>query len=138
MSRTETPDTKSEFEIQYASLCEVQRAVMDGVAKLAGFFLLAIGWIATADGARNYLRSDPGVRFIAILVVAGVLVLALASIWFSYRQSRSIFLRLVGLGHMPTHCFESRVITKLALGIYMAGNTLLAALVLTVLYRLGG
>ena len=137
MSQPDAPDRKQEFDLQYASLCEVQRAVMDGAAKLAGFFLLAIGWIATAESARTFLRNDSSLRQIAIFVVAGVLALSLAALWFSYRQSREIYTRLVGLYFLPRHCFESRVITKLALAIYMAGNALLATLVLAVLLRLG-
>jgi hypothetical protein len=136
LPETNAPEKKQEFDVEYASLCDVQRAVMDGAAKLAGFFLLAIGWIATAESARTFLRNDSIVRQVATLAVAGVLALALAALWFSYRQSREIYDRLVGLDYLPKHCFESRVITKLALAIYMAGNALLAVLVLAVLLRL--
>lgn len=131
------PDKKQEFDLEYASLCEIQRAVLDGAAKLAGFFLLAVGWIATAESARTLLRNDSVVRQVATLVVAGVLALALAALWFSYRNSRETCDRLVALDYLPRHRFESRVITRLAIAIYMAGNALLAALVLVVLFRLG-
>ena len=72
-------NTKQEFDLHMAALTDTQKLLLDNTAKVAGFLLLALGWLATSEDARNYLTDNPRVAivFVAAILIAYVMAAAL-------------------------------------------------------------
>lgn len=137
MSASRTGDPKIEFDLQHNTLCEVQRALLDNTAKVAGFLLLAIGWIATSETARKFLAADPPSRRATVAAVIAVFLLAALASVKAFKVSNVTYRRLVELNYVPVHCYAGRRVDTAVLVVYVIGNAALAALLVVVLLRLG-
>jgi hypothetical protein len=55
MPETDSTLQKLEFDLHVGHITETHKALIDNAAKVAGFQLLALGWLATSESARGYL-----------------------------------------------------------------------------------
>ena len=130
-------DVKAEFEILYSALTEIQRSLLDSTTKVAGFFLLAAGWLATSDSTRAFLRSDPLIRHTTILAVFGVTVLFAYLSWTAYAASERIAKQIDELHYMHMRAVRHRQVKLTALISYVGANIFLSTLVVVALVRIG-
>jgi hypothetical protein len=125
-----------QFIIQYQSLCDVQKALIDHTARIAGFPLLVIGWILTSDGARSYLSQERSTLHITVIVIVVVYFLVCCASWVAYRESKHIFHRMNELNFLPVKSYANRLITREIFTLYAAGNGVLALLLIAILLRI--
>ena len=137
MGTSAVSDVKAEFEILYSTLSEIQRSLLDSTTKVAGFFLLAAGWLATSDSARAFLRSDAQIRHTAVLAVLGVTALFAYLSWTAYTASERIAKQIDELQYVQKRTVHHRQVTLTALASYVAANVFLSALVVVALLRIG-
>ena len=130
-------DAKQEFEVLYPTLCEIQRSLLDSTTKVAGFLLLAAGWLATSDSARLFIRSDSLIRNTSIMAVLGVTILSAYLSWTAYSASDRIAKQIDELQYVSARSVLHRRVSLRALTAYIAGNFFLAALVVVALLRVG-
>jgi hypothetical protein len=130
-------DSKQEFEVLYSTLCEIQKSLLDSTTKVAGFFLLAAGWLATSDSARLFIRSDSLIRNTSIMAVLGVTVLSTYVSWTAYSASGRIAKQIDELQYVSAQSVAHRRVSLPALTSYIAANIFLAVLVVVALLRVG-
>lgn len=130
-------DAKHEFEVLYPTLCEIQRSLLDSTTKVAGFLLLAAGWLATSDSARAFIRSDSLICNTSIMAVLGVTILSTYVSWTAYSASDRIATQIEDLKYVSARSVLHRRVSLTALTSYIAANLFLAALVVVALLRVG-
>ena len=135
MSETTTRDTKTEFEVLFPALCEIQRSFLENTTKVAGFFLLAVGWLATSESARSYLRAESLVRSSAVAVVVAVTLIFCVVSWTAFAASKRILAELDSLNYVSANSTQHRRVTVSAFLAYTIANVCLAALVVVALLR---
>ena len=135
MSQPLNPDAKAEFEVLFQALCEIQRSLLENTTKVAGFFLLAVGWLATSESARSYLRHDSIIRYSAVGAVMLVILTFCAVSWMARRASKRIETQLNLLEYVSALSIEYRAVTIQVLVCYALANICLAALVVLTVLR---
>ena len=130
-----TPDVKAEFDVLFPAFCEIQRSLLENTTKVAGFFLLAVGWLATSESARSYLRSDSLVRYSAISVVLLVTLAFCCVSWIALAASERIEKQLNDLAYVSALAIGHRKVTIQILIFYAMANICLASLVVLTLVR---
>jgi hypothetical protein len=130
-----TADEKQrQFDVLYATLCGLQQGLLDSTTKVAGFLLLATGWLATSQSAQAFLH-DPFTRHLAVTSLAAAYALYACAAIMVYADSKRTLTLLVRLDSMPLEYYETRVITLPALLIFLFGNLALAALAAGLAFR---
>jgi len=129
--------TKEEFDLHVAHLTDTHKAFIDNTAKVSGFLLLALGWFATSEGARNYLTSTPTIAALAATAVAAAYLLSVVASWVAYRVSVKGMRRLNELAHLPRSAYEARVLGPVTFVACVVGNGVLAGLLVIALLTAG-
>ena len=129
--------TKEEFDLQVAHLTETHKAFIENTAKVAGFLLLALGWFATSEGARNFLVSTPRIKALAATAVAAAYLLSVVASWVAYDVSVKGLRRLDELAHLPRSAYEARVLGPVTFVACVVGNGVLAGLLVLALLTVG-
>jgi hypothetical protein len=124
---------KAEFDLHVSHLTETHKAFIENTGKVAGFLLLALGWFATSKDARFFLTSTPEVAILAALAVVTAYLLSVAASWVAYRVSAKGLRRLKALAYLPPSAYEGRVLGPVTFWVCVAGNGVLAALLVTAL-----
>ena len=137
MNTADLPETKLRFDTLYGSLCEVQRALLDNTAKVAGFFLLALGWLATSESARLFLATDSTSRLVTVGSILGVVLLTMFVSAKAYKTSQFLYSELLTLSFLPPAYFQTRRVDGGTFAVYLAGNACLALVLAVVVARLG-
>ena len=135
MSEATIRDPKAEFDVLFPALCEIQRSFLENTTKIAGFFLLAVGWLATSESARNYLRAESLVRNSAVAAVVAVTIIFCVVSWTAFAASRRILAELNGLNYISANATRHRRVTLSAFLAYTVANVCLASLVVVALVR---
>jgi hypothetical protein len=125
---SETSKIQRQFDILYATLCEVQTGLVNSTAQVAGFLLLSTGWIATSDTAQKLLRSDRFTRRLAVAALGGAFVLYVAATMKTFVISEKTFALLKKLDFMPPDYYENRRVDSAVLVVFLVGNLFLAGL----------
>jgi len=128
-------DVKAEFDVLFPAFCEIQRSLLENTTKVAGFFLLAVGWLATSESARSYLRSDSLVRNSAIGAVILITLTFCAVSWMALSGSKRIEKEINDLGYISRLSISHRRVTIAVLLCYTLANVCLATLVVLTLLR---
>ena len=126
-------DARHEFDLHVAHLTETHKAFIENTGKVAGFLLLALGWFATSKDARAFLASSPGVTALAALAVTAAYLLSVGASWVAYRMSVKAFRRLNELACLPRSAYEARMLGPTTFAVCLAGNGVLAALLVAAL-----
>ena len=129
------PDVKAEFEVLFAAFCEIQRSLLENTTKVAGFFLLAVGWLATSENARSYLSSDSLIRYSAICAVILIILTFCVVSWIALSASERIEMQLNSLEYVSAQSISHRRVTIQVLACYTLANVCLASLVVITLLR---
>ena len=120
---------KHKFDLLYGSLCEIQKSLLDSTAKVAGFLLLAIGWIATSSEARDFLSDDVLSKCITIATLVG----AFSFYTFAANKAHLASIRtvelLIELDYMPHQYYVLRKIDLTTLVLFVVGNLFLVFLI---------
>lgn len=128
------PNTlKEEFDLHVEHITETHKAFIDSNTKVAGFLLLAMGWFATSSSARNFFLSTPNVKIIAAIAVASAYLLSVGASWVAYHVSSKAVTRLNELSYLPPSAYEGRILGPITFVFCVAGNGVLAALLMTAL-----
>jgi hypothetical protein len=133
--RSHPGDLKQQFDLLHNHLSEIQRTIVENTAKVTGFLLLAMGWLATSSGARDYLKTHLALCWVGSAAVVGTLAAASLASWLAYRASDITFQRLVALDYLPTSCYDIRRVGARSLVLYIAGNVFLGGLLIVVLFN---
>ena len=133
MAATSSQESRLEFDLHVAHLTETHKAFIENTAKVAGFLLLALGWFATSKDARTFLASTPNVTALAALAVAAAYLLSVGASWVAYRVSVKAFRRLNELACLPQSAYEARMLGPVTFVVCVAGNGVLAALLVAAL-----
>jgi hypothetical protein len=127
---------RQEFDLHIAVLTDTQKALVEATAKVAGFLLLALGWLATSEQARTYLARDkPAAIVFALAMVVAYLISAFLT-WLAYRACAKTYSHLQSLAHLPERAYEVRKPWLLMSAGYMLGTGVLALALVIVLLRL--
>ncbi len=121
--------TKHKFDLLYASLCEIQKSLLDSTAKVAGFLLLATGWIATSTAARDFLKADELSRYIAVAALGGAFLFYALAAGKAHQASARTFELLIELDWHPQEYYVLRKVDWTTLILFVVGNLFLALLV---------
>jgi len=130
------PDSSPQFDPLAGSSGEVQRTRLDNNAKIAGFFFLAIGWIARSGSARKFLGSEAPTRAIARAAIADVFFLTAFLSIKAHRPSPRTCKPLLELNDFPSECQETRRGDAATIGTYLIGHGFVALLLVVALLRL--
>jgi TRAP-type C4-dicarboxylate transport system permease small subunit len=94
-------NAKQKFDLLYGSLCEIQKSLLDSTAKVAGFLLLATGWIATSSEARAFLKEDDISRYLAATALVGSFIFFTLAATKAHLASVHTIELLIKLGYVP-------------------------------------
>ena len=133
MTDLQSLQAKQEFDLHVAHLTETHKAFVENTGKVAGFLLLALGWFATSEGARAFLRSSPSVTALVAIAVAAAYILAVTASWVAYRTTAKTYSRLKELAYLPQSAYEGRLLGPVTFGVCIAGNGVLSALLIAAL-----
>ena len=136
MPDTSLQESRQEFDLHVAHLTETHKAFIENTGKVAGFLLLALGWFATSDGARTFLASTPQVTALAALAVTVAYLLSVGASWVAFRVSVKAFRRLNEIAYLPQSAYADRVLGPITFGVCIAGNGVLAVLLVAALITL--
>jgi hypothetical protein len=131
----ETDIKKEQFDVLYATLRELQTGLVDSTSKVAGFLLLATGWLATSSTARAFLHADGVVRNLAVAALAGAFVLYACASFVVFSTSRKTLQSLDRLEFLPRDCYANRAISLPVLLIFIVGNFCLFGLAAGLVFR---
>jgi hypothetical protein len=121
-------NAQRQFDVLYQTLCDIQTRLLDSNSKVAGFLLLATGWMATSKDARQFLQSEPHARGIVIAALVGAFVLYVCASFQAWWISRQTLSLLNNLSFLPENCYKQRRVPLSTLLIFSLGNGCLAAL----------
>jgi hypothetical protein len=128
VSMSENSNAQRRFDVLYGSLSEIQKGLVDSATQVAGFLLLATGWIATSKEARTFLHEQKSARYLAALALAGAFILYMSGSVGAFVLSRRTFRSLNALDFMPPDYYTARSITLAVLLTVLSGNAFLAIL----------
>lgn len=118
---TETDIKKEQFDVLYSTLRELQKAMFDSGGKVAGFLLLATGWLATSATTRVFLHSDSVARTLTVIALAVAFSLyAFGSVSLFWISKRTLKL-LHRLDFLPPDCYAIRAIELREVLIFIVG-----------------
>src|SRR4051812_31665130 len=118
MSKSLTTDPQPQaskrevFELLISELKEYRSGIIENAAKVTGFLLLAIGWLATSQAPRSILDSP----LLKVLTCASLLVAASMTIRMYvnvYNLSQSAYDQLQRLNYMEPSHYRGRLIDPL-------------------------
>jgi hypothetical protein len=124
---TETDHEQRQFDVLFSTLRELQMGLLDSTAKVAGFLLLATGWLVTSERART-LMHDQSARYLAATALAGAFVLYGCASVKAFLISQKTLSLLKRLKFMPATHYESRAVDPLTLLIFVVSNFFLVCL----------
>ena len=101
---------QQQFDVLFTTLHEIQTGLISSTAQVAGFLLLATGWIATSQTAQTFLRTDKSARYLAVASLGGAFMLYVAASLKTFLVSRKALALLKGLNFMPSENFVGRSI----------------------------
>ena len=137
MNDNEDSKAEQKFDLLYGSLCEIHKSLLDSTAKVAGFLLLATGWIATSSAARDALSGDEITKDLALAALGGAfLFYALAAIKAHLASAHTVKL-LIELNWMPREYYLHRKVDLATLVLFVVGNLFLALLVASLIQTTG-
>jgi hypothetical protein len=117
-----------QFDVLYSTLGELQKGLLSSTTQVAGFLLLAIGWLATSANTFPLLHSRPTVRYMAAAALCGAFVLYAYGACMVYTRSQKTFKMLIQVDLMPVDFYESNVLNLRELFIFIAGTFFLFGL----------
>ena len=126
MTEAEMPE--KHFDILYKTLCDIQDGLLDATPKVAGFLLVATGWLATSNDAKTLLDGNPVARHLTVWALAGAFVLYVGAALNGYLISEKTFDLLKRLNYMPVEYYESRRVDLKLFLLFCGGNFFLALL----------
>ena len=127
MSQAATDKAKEEFDLLVQHVTDTHKSFVDNTAKVAGFLLLAIGWLATASDARTFLSGNKGFACIAAIAVAAAYFLSVWASKIAYNASRRAIGRLGELSYLPPSAYRDRALNQSTFAVCVVGNGVLAA-----------
>src|SRR4051794_2481477 len=103
---------KETFDVLFDDLRGHRPALFDNVAKVTGFLLLAIGWLATSKDARAFFGTNLFIKycFSASFLLLGSM--AIASCVIAYRHSLRMLDLMRGIECMDRKYYEFFAIDK--------------------------
>ena len=112
---------KESFELLYEMLKAYYTGFLDSAFKVAGFYLLAIGWVITSHDARDALRTDDAARQMALIgATLGWLLYAVISVRV-LGLSHQTFRLLTKVAYMDIHYVENHRIKRLTWLLFVGG-----------------
>jgi hypothetical protein len=127
--------TKDQFDILLEMQREFYSRFIDLAVKIAGFYLLVLGWILTSNDAREYLGDDELARgtAVAVVLIAWIIYCCMAYrlSWLSNRT----FMSLQSLPDIPAFLYENYRVTRKTVGIFLIATLVVAYVVGFVLWR---
>lgn len=133
MENTRSNLLKEEFDLHVEQITDTHKGFVDNTTKVAGFLLLALGWIVTSSTAREYLVATPDMAIIAAIAVAAAYMLSVGASWIGYRVSNNAIRRLNDLSYLPRSAYEGRILDPITFVVCLAGNGVLSALLMIAL-----
>lgn len=127
--------TKDHFDVLFGMQREFYSRFVDLAVKIAGFYLLVLGWILTSEDARRYLSSDDLARGTAVAVVLIAWIIYCCMAYRLYWLSNQTFLSLQSLTDVPAFLYESYRVTRTTVGIFLVANLVVTYVVGFVLWR---
>jgi|SRR5579871_272354 len=127
MSTAPTDLKQKEFDVLFGTLGELQKGLISGSAKVAGFLLLGVGWLVTSKASPPFL-NNPWVRggvAVALFFSSGFYCYGA---WMVYKRSQKIFNMLKKVNLMPVAYYENCVIDRPQIGIFIGGILFLSVL----------
>lgn len=124
------------FDVLYESLCDIENRVVDSTLKVAGFLLLATGWIATSKDACGFLLSVPHARPVATASLVAAFALYVCASIQAWWISRQTLKQLKLLNFMPPEYYQERRARISVVLVFVLGNCCLAALMIFLLWSL--
>jgi len=131
-------DAKQRFDILFSTLCEFQSGLLTSTSQVAGFLIVAIGWLATSSAARDFLKNNGTGRIVTILALLGTFVLYSLGCLKVYLSSQKTFRLLKHLDFVPPEYLEDRIVDIPILLIYTVGNLFLVALAVGLVFEVSG
>ena len=133
---TETNNTKGRFDVLFGTLCEIQKGLLENTVKVAGFSVIAIGWLATSDYTQRLLRADKTLRYLVVAATGGAFALYVVASLKAFAISQQSLSLLNKLNFMPLDYYKNRSIDAPVLIVYIAGNLFLSLLVALLVLRM--
>jgi hypothetical protein len=121
---------QEEFALLVEHVTATHKSFIDSTAKVTGFLLLALGWFATSDAARQFLSSNLDISVLAAISVAAAYLLSVVASWVAYRVSCDATRRLKELSYLPETAYQGRVLGTTTFLVCVAGNGVLALLLM--------
>jgi hypothetical protein len=118
---------KEEFDLLVQHVTDIQKSFVENTAKVAGFLLLAMGWLATAKEARTFLSNNEIFAVIAAITVAVTYVLSVWASAIAYSASAKAIKRLSELSWLDSPAYENRALDKNTFYVCVIGNGALAS-----------
>jgi hypothetical protein len=132
----ENSKVERQFDLLFGNLREIQQGLVDAGAKVAGFLLLATGWIATSNEARTFLHEQKFARYVTAVALAGAFIFYLSASVGAFVLSQRTFRSLKSLDFMPQDYYSSRRITLAVLLTVLFGNVFLAIMAIGLVLHL--
>jgi hypothetical protein len=128
MDQSQAATAKETFDVLIENLRGHRHALSEYVAKVMGFLLLAMGWLATSKDARAFFATNPFIKycFAAALLLLGSMATALCIM--AYRNSLRILGLMRGLGVMDSKYYEVFAVDRTTNAICVVGIAVLAIL----------
>ncbi len=133
MTTSESLPVKEEFDLHVAHTTDMHKSFIESSLRVAGFLLLALGWFATSNDAREFLASARSVTVLAALAVAFAYLLSVGASWVAYKFSCKAAQRLTELAYLPQSAYEGRILGTSTFFICIFGNGVLAVLLIVAL-----
>lgn len=128
MDQGQAATAKETFDLLVDDLRGHRPALFDNVAKVTGFLLISIGWLATSKDARAFFGVNPFIKycFVAAFLLLGSM--ASASCIMAYRHSLRMLDLMRGIEFMDSKYYEILSINKYTNIICVTGIVILAIL----------
>lgn len=130
-----TMTTKEQFDILLGMQREFYSRFIDLAVKIAGFYLLVLGWILTSEDARGYLSGDDLARGTAVAVVLIAWIIYCCMAYRLYWLSNRTFMSLQSLPDVPAFLYDNYRVTRTTVGIFLVANLVVTYVVGFVLWR---
>ncbi len=121
---------QEEFALLVEHVTATHKSFIESTVKVTGFLLLALGWFATSDAARQFLSSNLDISVLAAISVAAAYLLSVAASWVAYRASCDATRRLKELSYLPETAYQGRILGTTSFLVCVAGNGVLALLLM--------
>lgn len=129
-------DIKEKYGVIYESLKDVYKYYTTDVTKTVAFLLLCIGWLATSDKSRDFIRKNKVSRISSIIALVIIGLIHIRTSFNAYVSSQHKISVLSAMDYLDPKYYENYEITIELLIIYLIQNMVLFVLVIAILISL--